>query len=247
MSIVGSVMDLFRPGAQPQQATQAQPTNGQPTTPAEPSMQQQPVADDPTAAVDPMDSFKELWAPVEKKEGQEEEFNPGALFNLDPASIQKSVSAINFADMITAEQLTAIQGGGEEAVKAFAAALNGTASKVMTLSTTASAKMIESAMSRASGAMDKKIDSQTKAHQVSSQLQELNPALNSAAAAPITAMIKSQILQKYPTATAAEVTQLTNQYLTAFAETAAGKKPASEPASIPGETDWGTFLTPTNN
>lgn len=240
-------MDFFRPGGAQQPITPAAPTaNGQPQTPAQPGMQQEPVAATEAMEANPLDSFKDLWAAPAKVEGQEEEFNPAAMFNLDPASIQKSVGAINFADMVTEDQLAAIQGGGPEAVKAFAAALNGTAQKTMTLATTASAKMIESAMTRASGAMDKRIDSQTKAHQVSSQLQELNPALSSAAAAPITAMIKSQILLKHPTATAAEVTRLTNQYMTEFAETAQGKKPAVETSTAPGDTDWGTFLSPTN-
>lgn len=242
-------MDLFRPGAQAPVTPAAPAANGQPQTPANPSLNQEPVAADQNAAPvesNPLDGFKDLWAPVVKQEGEEEDFNPSSMFNLDSASIQKSVGAINFADMVTEDQLAAIQGGGPEAVKAFAAALNGTSQKVMTLATTASAKMIESAMTRASGAMDKRIDKQTKAHQVSSQLQELNPALSSAAATPITAMIKSQILLKHPTASAAEVTQLTNKYLTEFAEAAQGKKPEVEATTVPGETDWGSFLTETN-
>ena len=244
MSMIGSVMDLFRPGAQAPITAAAPAPNGQTATQPDPSLQPTAVTADPAAAavVDPMEGFKDLWAPVAKVEGQEEEFNPSTLFNLDPASIQKSVGAINFADMVTEDQLVAIQAGGPEAVKAFAAALNGTASKVMTLSTTASAKMIESALTRASGAMDKRIDTQTKAHQVSSQLNELNPALSSSAAAPIAAMIKSQILLKHPTATAAEVTSLTNQYLTQFAEVAQGKKQeVADPT--PGETDWSKFAS----
>ena len=240
MSIKNSIMDLFRPGAQAPLEPATQTPNGQQATQPNPSLQATVVEATPASEPDPMKGFEELWAPVAKVEGAEEEFDPSAMFNLDPASIQKSVGAINFADMVTEDQLAAIQAGGPEAVKAFAAALNGTSAKVMTLSTTAAAKMIESAMTRASGAMDKRIDKQTRAHQVSSQLNELNPALSSPAAAPIAAMIKSQILLKHPTATAAEVTSLTNQYLTQFAEVAQGKKQeVADPT--PSETDWSKF------
>lgn len=246
-----SVMDWFRnpaPQAQPQQMPQTQ--NGQQQQAPTPTMQQGQQQPDPTAQSvepqtpkDPMESFKDLWAPAAKVEGAEEEFNPSQIFNLDPASVQKAVGQINFADGITEDQLAAISGGGADAVKTFAEILNSSSSKAMAMSTTAAAKMIEQAMTRASGAMDKKIDRSSKLNQVSSQLQELNPALNSPAAAPILEAVKQQLLNKYPTSSSAEITKLATQYLENFAGIAAGKKEEPKPDPAKQGTDWEAYLT----
>jgi len=242
-----SIMDFFRPGTAPvPQANanqQQQPTqNGQQQTPANPSLQQDPVAADPAAAVDPMEKFKDLWAPVVKPEGAPADFNPSAIFNLDPKSMQEAVGNINFAEGITADQLTAIQAGGDEAVKAFAQVLNQSSAKAMSLSTQAAAKMIEKAMTEASGAMDKKINSGVKLNNVNSQLQELNPALSSPAAAPMVQALTTQLTQKFPMSSAAEISGMVTEYMTNFATIAAGKKePVVDPATA-GKTDWEQYM-----
>ena len=245
------VMDFFRnpapqaPAQQPQQQTAA----GQQHTPPQPSMQQGNIAPDSAAQSvesqipkDPMEAFKDLWAPATKVEGAEEEFNPSQIFNLDPATIQQAVGQINFADGITEDQLAAISGGGADAVKTFATILNQSSSKAMTMSTTAAAKMIEQAMTRASGAMDRKIDRTTKLNQVSSQLQELNPALSSPAAAPILDGLKQQLVNKYPTASSAEIAKMATQYLENFAGIAAGKKEVAPESTANQGTDWDKFM-----
>lgn len=246
-----SIMDFFRPAAPqaPQQQQMQQPQNGQQQQAANPSMQQPNVQADPNAQsvenqtpVDPMEAFKDLWAPSAKVEGAEEEFNPSQIFNLDPASVQAAVGKINFAEDITEDHLAAISGGGPDAIKAFATILNQSSSKAMAMSTTAAAKMIEQAMTRASGAMDKKIDRTTKLNQVSSQLQESNPALSNPAAAPILEAIKQQLVNKYPTAGSGEITKMATQYLENFAGIAAGKK--EEPKADPAKagTDWDAYM-----
>lgn len=244
-----SVMDFFRFGATPQTApTTAQqpaPTQaGQQQTPPTPGITQEPVAADPaaTVVVDPMDKFKDIWAPAVKKEGEAADFNPSAIFNLDPKSMQDAVGQINFADQVTEESLAAIQAGGPEAVKAMLGMLNGTAAKVMTLSTTAAAKMVEQGLTQASGAMDKKINNGVKLNQVHSQLQELNPALSSPAAAPMVQALTAQLTQKYPTSSAAEISGLVKEYMTNFADLAAGKKePVADPATA-GKTNWDSYM-----
>lgn len=248
-----SIMDFFRTPAvpAPQQQQQQQPQNGQQQQPANPSLTQQQPAD-PTAAtveqtkVDPMDTFKDLWTAPAKVEGQEEDFNPSAIFNIDPATMQQAIGKINFAEGITADQLQAIQGGGEEAIKAFAAVLNTSSAKAMQLSTTAAAKMVEQAMTRASGAMDKKIASGVKLNQVSSAMQELNPALTHPAAAPLVNALKEQFTNKHPTATPTEITTMISSYLDNFAGIAAGKKedPAATAAAAEAAkgTDWAAYF-----
>jgi hypothetical protein len=242
-----SIMDFFRPGTAPTpQATpqqQQQPTAaGQQQTAPTPSLTQEPVAADPAAQVDPMDKFKELWAPNKPVEGAPAEFNPSAIFDMNPESVAKAVGGINFAEGITSEQLQAITAGGEDALKTFATILNQSSAKAMTLATTASAKMIEKALTDASGAMDKKINTGVKLNQVNSQLQELNPALSSPAAAPMVQALTSQLTNKFPTASATEIKTLVTEYMTNFAELAAGKKePVADPATA-GKTDWDVYM-----
>lgn len=245
-----SIMDFFRtapvvaaPAAQPQQQT-----NGQPQTAADPAMQQQVQADPNAKTVepDPMDAFKDLWAPVAKVEGAEEDFNPQAIFNIDPATMQAAIGKINFAEGVVTEQdLQAITAGGPEAMQAFMKALNGTGAKAMQLATTASAKMVEQAMTRASGAMDKKIASGVKLNQVSTAMQELNPALSHPAAAPMVNALKSQFTAKHPTATPNEITAMISSYLDNFAGIAAGKKEEVVDPNAAGkaaETDWDKYF-----
>lgn len=248
-----SIMDFFRTAQQPAvPANQPAPqqTAGQPQQPAQPGMTQT-VNPDPNAAPaptpDPMDAFKDLWAAPVKVEGAEEEFNPAAIFNIDPATMQAAIGKINFAEgVVTQEDLAAITAGGPEAMQAFMKALNGTGAKAMQLATTASAKMVEQAMTRASGAMDKKIASGVKLNQVSSAMQELNPALSHPAAAPMVNALKAQFTAKHPTASPTEITTMISSYLDNFAGIAAGKKeevvdPAA--ATKAQETDWAKYFS----
>jgi hypothetical protein len=242
-----SIMDFFRPGTAPAPAAtpaqQATPTaNGQQQTPPTPSLQATPVVADPTVAIDPMDKFKDLWTPAAKVEGAPEEFNPGNIFKMDPASIQEAVGKINFAEGINADQLAAITAGGEGALAAFAQVLNQSSAKAMALSTQAAGKMIEKALTEASGAMDKKINTGVKHNQVNSQLQELNPALNSPAAAPMVQALTTQLTNKFPMSSAAEISGMVTEYMTNFATIAAGKKePVVDPVEA-GKTDWDAYM-----
>lgn len=247
MNILPNVMSFFRPGQTQEQAQATQqPQPGQqgqmPQSPT-PSMTADPVAPDLTAQVDPMAKFNELWSAPKPVEGAPKEFNPSAIFTMDPKSIQDAVGQINFAEGITADQLTAIQGGGEEAVKAFAAVLNQSSAKAMALSTQAAGKMIEKALTEASGAMDKKINTGVKLNQVNSQLQELNPALNSPAAAPMVQALTTQLTNKFPMSSSAEISGMVTEYMKNFAELAAGKKePVAADASTAG-TDWDQYMS----
>lgn len=241
-----SVMDFFKPqnaAAQADQLQAQQTQNGTQAQPANPSMQPAKVEEPKKEEVSPLDQFNDLWKATPTKEGDPAPFNPSQIFNLDPKTMQEAVGKINFAQSVTPDMLQAIQGGGEESMQAFMKAMNSVAQQTMTLSTTAAAKMIEQAMSGASTAMDGKIAQQVKLNQVSSSMQELNPALSHPAAAPILEGIKTQLVNKHPTATPAEITKLANEYLMNFASLAAGKKEeVAAPVSPDEATDWMKYM-----
>lgn len=248
-----SIMDFFRGTPASQQAAQQPPQqapNGQPTAPANPAANPTAVAgSEPEKVsaqdeVSPMDAYKDLWQTPVKKDGEPEEFNPSAIFNLNRESMNKALESVDFAKSVTQEQAAAIQAGGTEAFGALQQILNSVARETMGAATTASAKMIEQALTGATGALDKKIDSQVRQKQVSSHLQELNPALSHPAAAPMLEALKTQFTNKYPQASPAEIAKMTTDYATQFAGMMAGKPQKEDPAAVPkGETDWDKFMS----
>lgn len=239
-----SIMDMFRM-SKPAPEPQAPTTNGQQQQSADPSLKQDPQGPDINAQVkqpEGLDKFNDLWKAPQKKEGDAPEFNPSAIFDLDPAKMAAAIGQINFAEVVSKDDLAAIVSGGEGAMDVFMKALNGTAAKTMTMATTASAKMIEQALSQASGAMDSKISQQVKLNQVNSQMQEVNPALSSPAAAPIVNALKVQFTNQFPTSSPKEITDMVNEYLVNFADLAAGKKPDPEVNAGKPTTDWSKYL-----
>lgn len=237
-----SIMDMFRMGAkapEPQQPT----TNGQQQQPAAPSVKADPATPDLNAVKQPegLDKFADLWKAPVKAEDAPADFDPTKIFNFDPAKMAEAVGTINFAEVVGKDKLAAIVAGGEGAMEAFAQALNATAAKTMTLSTTAAGKMIEQAMGQATAAMDQRVAKQVKLNQVNSQMQELNPALSHAAAAPLVNALTTQFTGQFPLATPKEINDKVMEYISNFADLAAGKKDDSEVQANTG-TNWMKYL-----
>ena len=143
-----SIMDFFRPANANNQQPVAQPqqtTNGQQATAPQPGMQQQVPPVDLAPLAEPagdLDTFKDLFTPAAKDPNAPAEFNPSAIFNLDPAAMQEHISKIDFASAVTKEQLAAITEGGEGAMSAFVQAMNGVAQKTFQTSTIAAVRWL---------------------------------------------------------------------------------------------------------
>ena len=244
MAGLDSVMNFFRPAAAQTPVTElnnpATANNGQPTTAANPSAD--PVKDAKEA--NPLDGFSKIWEAPVKPEGAAPEFDPGNIFNMNQESMQKALAAVDFAGSITEDQMTAIQGGGQEAIKALGVMLNNTARQTMGAATQASAKMIETAMSGAAGSLDGKISSQVRQQQVNSHLQETNPLISHPAAAPMIQALSTQLTQQFPKASPAEIGQKVQEYMTGLAALASGKPDALAQAAKSAEgTDWEQYYT----
>lgn len=247
MSVKSSVMDFFRPAnanipatetPQPQQAA-----NGQNATAANPAADPTKVAADPTAQVSPLDTFSNLWEPKKPVEGAPPEFDPSNIFQLNQESMAQALAQVNFASGITEDHIAAITAGGEGAVKALGEMLNNTARQTMGAATQASAKMIEKAMTSASGAMDGKINNQVRQNQIASHLQETNPIVNHPAAAPMIQAMQTQLAAQFPKASPAEIAQKVQDYMGAFAAVATGKPQAeAEAAKAAQGTDWESYF-----
>lgn len=244
-----SVMNMFRSPAaatpevtqemqQQQQAAQGQTTNGLPVTPANP-------AADPTQVeeqVSPLDAYKDLWENKPPAEGSSPEFDPSNMFNTDPAKMREAMQQIDFTKSINPADMEQVLQGGEGAVKALVNILNSTNRETLNAAIMASANMVQSGFTRAVPALDGRVNRQVRDHQVTSQLQETNPALNHPAAQPMIQAVKAQLLQKYPQASSAEITRMTNEYVGGFAATFAAK-PEATPQSSSKETDWSQYMS----
>ena len=236
-----SIMDLFR-GAKPmaglQEAERNQPANqDMGTTP--PANQPSPEA----TPADPMDKFKDLWAAPKEGDPVPQNFDPSKMFQIDPAKIQEEVGKINFAGSVTPDMLQKIQAGGADATQAFAEAMNKVAQQTFAQSMLASAKLVEGALTQANNSLDSRIESRAKQMQASNSLRESNPALSHSSAAPLVAALESQLAQKHPTASPTELTKLAQEYLSTFANVAAGKKEDTSSAKkAPDDVDWEKFF-----
>lgn len=203
------------------------PTTGDNIKPAEPT---------------PLDSFKDIWKndPVDPNAPQ----NPSVFGNVDPKRFMEAAGKIDFAKVVTPEQLQAISAGGEGAVGAFASALNAVAQTTYAQSAFASTKIVEQAMARAKDSFIAELPAHIKKQTVSESLRAENPVFSNPAVQPIISALEAQLTVKFPAASAGEITTMAKQYVEALGTSFAPKQAA--PAAKPGtreDTDWSSFLS----
>lgn len=232
-----------QPGAgQPGNIPPNTPATGETTTGAAPNGTIPPNTNAvPAGEKTPLDDFADLW----KNETPAEGAKPAGVFaGVDPKKFMEAAGKIDFAKVVTPEQLQKISQGGEDAQKAFALAMNSVAQHVYAQSSFASTKMIDAALAKAKEGFMADLPKHIKKQQVNDSLRQENPIFSNPAVQPIISAMEAQLTVKYPNASASEITTMAKQYIeavgTSFApkpkETAADKKAAKE-------TDWSTFLT----
>lgn len=217
------------PGAAPNgvlPAAGADGTNGTPTT-------------------TPFDTFKDLWKndPVDPNAPA-----PGVFGTIDPKKFMEAAGKIDFSKSVTPEQLTAIAGGGEGAMAAFAQAMNKVAQGVYAQSAFATTKIVEQALSKSKEAFLAELPQHIKKQTVTDSLRAENPIFSNPAVQPIISALEAQMTVKYPNATAPEITAMAKTYVEALGISFA-PKPVPNNATgntggkgSKGETDWSKFL-----
>lgn len=226
--------------AQPQQTPQPgnmDPAKANPTDPANPMVPAGTVE----ASKSPLDTFNELWQPPTPDANANQ-----PLINVDPAKLAEAARKTDFSKMITPEQLSAIQAGGENAAAAFAQAMNQVAQGVYAQSAFATTKIVEQAVARAQEKFMAEVPAHVKKLQVSDTLRQENPVFNHPAASPILSAVEAQLTVKYPNASASELTSMAKQYLENFAGAINAPAEAAKAAAAKKdskETDWNSFLS----
>lgn len=202
------------------------------STPADNSQQ-------PTQAPEGLDKFNDLWQPVQSStEGQN-----GQLFNMDPKQVMDAAKKIDFSKVIQPEQLQAISSGGQEAVNAFAQAMNAVAQTVYAQNTHVTAKMVEQAVQKTREQVLSELPQHIKRQNVSETLRADNPALSHPAAAPIIGALEQQLTMKFPNASSVEIKNMAVDYLSNFAGSFnKPSKQAQGQQTGKADTDWDLFL-----
>lgn len=248
MTVKSTIMNLFAPAVEPMQAPAAQPAPnaGGDLLQAQPNVAPAPntapngvvpaqVVPAEAAPHSPLDDFKNLW----ENAPNNSESTPNQPVPLDAAQVQKAVANTNFAAGITPETLAAITAGGEGAGEAFMNAMNSMARDVMVQSTMVGNKLTEKAVADAIAAQQASLPELVRSQQATSHLVDTNPLFTNPAIAPVVEATQAQLLQKYPNATPAEITTMTQNYIT---QMGAAFAPAEVVNGAEAGTDWEAFM-----
>lgn len=249
MSITNSIMAMFggTPAAPAAPASQPTPPGNIPPTAAATGAAPAgtapngtvPPTTEPNPNATPLDAFTDLW---KNDPNAAAPTNPSVFGEVDPKKFMEAAGKVDFGKAIKPEMLAAIQAGGEDGVKAFAAAMNAVAQNVYAQASFASTKITEQAMQKAREAFIAEIPQHIKASTASESLRAENPIFSHPAAAPILGAVQSQLAVKFPQASAAELTAMAKTYLENFASGVSPAKPTAAETTKANETDWSTFL-----
>lgn len=218
-----------QPGNMPDPATLANGTTAPTTAPA-------PGSAEPNTPADPLAPFADMWKSEPAAPGEQ----PTGL-GLTQEAVQGIVSKTDFSKVISPEALVNIAQGGEAAQAAFAQAMNQVAQHVMVQSTMVNNKLSEQQIERAIQAQLSKLPQTLRQQSSSDHLKSTNPLFSNPAIKPVVEATHAQILQKFPNATHAEVTKMTQDYILAMGAAFAPPQVVND-NSGEGNTDWSKFL-----
>lgn len=243
-----SIFDMFRTPAAPAANVPQSPNQGQPgqiPVPATPvtaatpgtapngTIPTAPAADPQT----PLDKFNDLW----KNDPNAKPGGSGDMFNVDPQKLMEAAGKVDFAKVITPEQVAAIQAGGEAGTTAFIQAINAVSQATFAQSALASTKIVEQAINRTKDQFSADLPGMLKRQNLNDSLRDSNPAFSHPAAQPILNALQSQLTQKYPNATVQELQGMAKEYLSSFSDQV-NQKPVPVTTTPNGETDWTKFF-----
>jgi len=238
-----SIFSLFQAKpADAAQSTALASANNNPAVPnANNTLQQvsdptKQVAGDKTD-VSPMDKYNELWQP-DKDAKPDTPFS----FNSDPAKLLDTAKTVDFTKIVSPEVMATINKGGPEAQQAMMQAMNNMTQLAFAQSSHAAAKITENALQAQEARFKEMLPNLIKQHTVIDNLKQNNPLMNDPSMAPMIGALQHQFTTKYPQATAEQINQHVNEYLTMAKNKIQGLEPVKVDKSKRNETDWSVFL-----
>lgn len=191
-------------------------------------------------AESPFKAFESLWE-TKNADGTPIKKPDDPLYKVDPKQLMDIAHATDFKSAVSKETIAAIVAGGQGGVEAMMEAMQKMSATVYANAAVAATKIAESGITRAMAAYEAKLPGQIRNQQLSESLSVKNPALRDPAVAPIVALIRNQMADKYPNASAAELQQQAEQYFLAAGNAFAPKPAAPEVTGSQAE-DWSKFF-----
>lgn len=167
-----------------------------------------------------------------------------ALFpQLTAENLMKESSKYNLVGNIDPAILEKASEGGQEGVAALLQAVNQTSQRALAASQVQSAQLITDALTKILPALNLQQQQNFKSLQSRTAVYEANPQLENPAVAPMVEMLRTQIEQKHPNLSPAQVSQKVNGYFELLARelTGAGKEDPKNTAAQEAQS-WQDFF-----
>lgn len=220
-----SIMDIFRPSVP---AARVEPTiavaggpGGNPIVPGGPGSVAAPTGVPAPAAfpvpatgdASPLAQFEKLWETDPNSPNKPGNLLP--VLNLDATRLGQAAANIDFTKQLPAELVAKVQSGDPGAIME---ALNKVAQFGFANALSGSGELVKQAFATAQTNLEGQLLPQAiRQANISSAMQE-NQAFADPAMKPVMAMLQTQLAQKYPTASPAEIASFAQQYMTGMAQ-----------------------------
>jgi hypothetical protein len=187
----------------------------------------------------PLKEFENLWQPTKP-----EESNATPPENqLTTEKFMEAAGKVDFTKVLDNETLQKIAAGGQDAVQAFAQALNKTSQQVFGQATAVSQKLIERATAQTRDDLLAQIPGLIRKQAAGDSLMSENPAFSNPALQPVVTALQQQFTEKYPKASASEIKKMTMEYLSGAANIINPPKPATQEAGTGKDENWDKYFS----
>lgn len=186
----------------------------------------------------PLSKFEKVWEP--NKDAPKEQSL--SVQNVDPNKIMEAAGKIDFASLLSKEDLAKVAAGGEEAVAAMASLLNKTAQSVYGQAAFAATKIQEKTMAEAEERFLAKLPGLINQRSAQELLLQNNKQLSHPAVKPIVDMMREQLVQQYPNATAAQIAEMTQEMMKGAAQVFNPIPPADATKGKKQDEDWEAYV-----
>jgi hypothetical protein len=201
----------------------------------------QQTQEPPKKEESPVEKFKDLWEPPKTDPSNP---TPNSQTGFDPAKMMEAAAKVDFAKVVSQEDLQKIAAGGQEAVAAFANALNKTAQTVFGQATIVAQKLSDQSAQKTRDELMAQIPNLVKKQSLNEGLFSENAVFSNPAVQPVVQALTEQLSQKYPKATSAELQGMAKDYLTGVAGMIVPQKTTNGPSEKgkSKEVDWTDYL-----
>lgn len=247
---VMDLMNTLMANARHAAGTQAKPSGDNATVPGKDTKTQgdgtapAALANIPAVTDDksPLANFADLW----QTDANKVNLDRPVTFELDPTKLAEAAKGLDFTKAVKPEV-------AEKALKGDAAALsellNNVSQSTFIQSTSMTAKLVEAALQKQAAAFKSALPGLIKKQTVNENLRsgENSEFLSHPSVQPLVELLEMQMTEKYPKASAAQISKNVKEYLTGFGEIASGRAAATAKqkqgtgTSGLGDDNWSDF------